>query len=79
MRALLEGIAATDEDRALVRSAGGRPSLNLQGTGKSPLWQIRAPQELDRAMREQAEQVGRNFSEVLRDAAEAYLRGHRAG
>ena len=58
-------------------STGGRPSLAAAGpAGKSPLWQIRAPKELDAAMRARAEAEGRSFSEVLRDAASEYLAAH---
>lgn len=58
-------------------SGGGRPSLAANGpAGKSPLWQIRAPRDLDAALRARAEAEGRSFSEVLRDAATEYLAAH---
>lgn len=58
-------------------SGGGRPSLAAPGpAGTSPLWQIRAPRELDAALRARADAEGRSFSEVLRDAATEYLAAH---
>lgn len=58
-------------------SGGGRPSLAANGpAGKSPLWQIRAPKDLDAALRARADAEGRSFSEVLRDAASEYLATH---
>jgi hypothetical protein len=80
-RALLEEATEDDaEGRALVRrAAGGRPSLDpSEPTGKSPLWQVRAPKSLDRELRDLAIAEGRSFSEVLRDAAVAYLADRRA-
>ena len=57
--------------------AGGHPSLAADGpTGKSPLWQIRAPKDLDVALRARADAVGHSLSEVLRDAASEYLAAH---
>lgn len=62
----------------LERSSGaGRPSLAANGpAGTSPLWQIRAPRDLDAALRARADAEGRSFSEVLRDAATEYLAAH---
>jgi len=64
----------------LVRHATkGRPALDPHApTGKSPLWQVRAPKSLDQAMRDIAKAEGRSFSESLRDAATTYLAQHRA-
>lgn len=79
-RALLEdSLDITDSVTAeLVRgSVGGRPSLAAdRPAGKSPLWQIRAPQALDDALRARADAEGRSISEVLRDAATEYLAAH---
>lgn len=79
-RALLEdALDASDVVTAeMVRgSAGGRPSLAAdRPAGKSPLWQIRAPQALDEALRARADAEGRTLSEVLRDAAAEYLAAH---
>lgn len=60
-----------------VTAVGGRPSLAAgRPAGTSPLWQVRAPRELDAAMRARAADEGRTFSEVLRDAASQYLNAH---
>ena len=79
-RALLE--AVTEDDPAgretLRRAARGRPALDPATSGASPLWQVRAPASLDQALRAQATAEGRTLSEVLRDAATAYLTEHRA-
>lgn len=79
-RALLEdSLDMSDSVTAeLVRSTvGGRPSLAAdRPAGKSPLWQIRAPQALDEALRARADAEGRTISEVLRDAAAEYLAAH---
>jgi hypothetical protein len=78
--AAILGAAAEDAaDVAVIeRARGGRPSLAADAPkGTSPLWQVRAPEGLDAALRAQAEAEGRSFSEVLRDAAREYL-AHRA-
>lgn len=80
-RAMLEdALEIHDEvDAVLIErgSGGGRPSLAAGGpAGKSPLGQIRAPKDLDAALRARAEAEGRSFSEVLRDAATEYLVKH---
>ena len=75
---LLEAAETPAEVEEIERaSMGGRPSLDASGpAGVSPLWQIRAPQALDAAMRARAAAEGRTFSELLRDAASQYLTTH---
>lgn len=69
--------AQGQDDAVLIERGAGRPSLAADGpAGKSPLWQIRAPRDLDEALRARAEAEGRSFSEVLRDAATEYLAKH---
>lgn len=76
---MLEAAAETPADVAAIRSVGGRPSLDPSGqAGKSPLWTVRVPQNLDRAVRELAGSTGQTFSEVIRAAATEYLNSHRA-
>jgi hypothetical protein len=77
-RALLEQFADDPQvAEALARSAPGRPTLDAGGpAGTSPLWQVRAPQSLDNALRERAKVEGRSFSDVLRTAATEYLAAH---
>lgn len=63
-------------ERAIERTAG-RPSLAATSPkGTSPLWQVRAPEHLDAALRARAHAEGRSFSAVLRDAATEYLTRH---
>jgi len=76
--AMLLEAADTDEDRVMIRRTAGRPTLDPQTAGVSPLWQVRAPKGLDEAMRRLAEAQGRSFSAVLRDAAAEYLATHQA-
>ncbi|MDR1189894.1 MAG: ribbon-helix-helix domain-containing protein [Bifidobacteriaceae bacterium] len=81
-RALIEKATGDDPDgRALVRDATrGRPTLDsATPAGSSPLWQVRAPRSLDQALRDRARSEGRSLSEVIRDAATAYLAAHRSG
>jgi hypothetical protein len=78
-RALLETVTEDDPaGRALVRAATrGRPTLGSPAPmGRSPLWQVRAPQALDQALRNRAKAEGRTLSDVIRDAAAAYLSAH---
>lgn len=78
-RALLAQFAGDDPQvaEAIERSAPGRPTLAADGpAGTSPLWQVRAPQSLDNALRERAKAEGRSFSDVLRTAAAEYLAAH---
>lgn len=78
IRALLEDAADTDQEKQQIRDLGGRPGLDPQGKGASPMWNLRAPQALDTELRQQAEREGRKLSEVLRSAARQYLDTHRA-
>lgn len=77
MHALLMDSAADDDQRAMVERAakGGRPRL-YPGEGRSPVWRVRVPQPLDEKLHAAAEAEGRNFSEVLRAAADEYLKNH---
>jgi hypothetical protein len=61
-------------DVKAIENLGGRPSLAADGpAGKSPTWQVRAPRDLDEALRARAAAEGRSISDVLRDAATRYL------
>jgi hypothetical protein len=72
--AMLAEAAETPADIAALERAGGRPSLAAdRPAGESPLWQVRAPQSLDTALRARAQAEGRTLSQVLRDAASEYL------
>lgn len=75
---LLDAAEDPSEVVAVEKAAtSGRPSLSTRGpSGASPLWQIRAPHDLDEALRARAAAEGRTFSEVLRDAASQYLDAH---
>lgn len=76
MRAMLEEVAETDEEKALLASVRrGRPSLDPSakpGT-TSPMWRVRAPEDLNAAARARAEAEGRDLSSLVRDAVQAYL------
>jgi len=73
----LEDAAETTEEKNLVRSLGGRPTLDPTGT-PSAAWRLRVPSSLDEQFRAQAVAEGRTFSEVLRSAAEEYMTTHAA-
>jgi len=77
-RTILLEAADTETEREHIRNLGGRPALDPDADGPSPLWAIRAPQSLDTAMRTLAQKQGRSFSAVLRDAAQDYLAAHQA-
>jgi len=76
--AMLLEAADTEAEREHIRNLGGRPTLDPDADGPSPLWAVRAPQSLDTAMRALAQRQGRSFSTVLRDAAQDYLAAHQA-
>lgn len=76
MHQILMGAAFPEQKEDIERAAkGGRPRLS-PGEGRSPLWRVRVPEPLDKDLHAAAEAEGRNFSEVLRDAAEEYLDHH---
>lgn len=76
MHQMLMGAASPEQKEDIERAAkGGRPRLS-PGEGRSPMWRVRVPQPLDEDLHAAAEAEGRNFSEVLRDAAEEYLDHH---
>ena len=76
LRAMLEEGAETEEEKALLASVRrGRPSLDPSakpGT-TSPMWRVRAPEDLNAAARARAEAEGRDLSALVRDAVQAYL------
>lgn len=76
LRAMLEEGAKTEEEKALLANARrGRPSLDPRarpGT-TSPMWRVRAPEDLNAAARARAEAEGRDLSSLVRDAVKAYL------
>ncbi|WP_105036566.1 ribbon-helix-helix protein, CopG family [Cryobacterium aureum] len=52
----------------------GRPTLSGRaGTGRSPVPQVRLPQDLDALLIERAEAEHRRPSEIVREALAAYL------
>lgn len=76
MHQILMGAAFPEQKEDIERAAkGGRPRLS-PGEGRSPLWRVRVPEPLDKDLHAAAEAEGRNFSDVLRDAAEEYLDHH---
>lgn len=76
IHALLMDAADDDQKDMVERTAkGGRPRL-APGTGRSPVWRVRVPQPLDEKLHAAAEAEGRNFSEVVRAAADEYLKNH---
>lgn len=75
-RDLLAAAAEDPADAAAVARAAGRPALDPTTPGKSPVWQLRAPQDLDARVRALASAQGRSVSAVLRDAASEYLTRH---
>lgn len=73
-RDLLLAAADSPAETAQITNLGGRPSLAADGpVGASPLWQVRAPRDLDKALRDRAAAEGRTLSEVVRAAALQYL------
>ena len=72
-RAMME--AAGVDVEALERSRVGRPSLSpgAKPGATSPMWHLRAPEDLNAAARARAEAEGRDLSSLVRDAVKAYL------
>lgn len=72
-RAMME--AAGVDVEALERSRVGRPSLSpgAKPGSTSPMWHLRAPEDLNAAARARAEAEGRDLSSLVRDAVQAYL------
>ena len=54
----------------------GRPRLSTAGRGPSPVWKVRATENLDAKVTQIADQRGVTKSLVIREAVEAYLRAH---
>jgi hypothetical protein len=76
---LLEATEDSPEQHETVRRAAGRPALGgSSAAGPSPLWSIRVPPDLDRAFRQLADRQGRDLSELVRQAAAAYLAAQAA-
>lgn len=73
--ALLEATGTTSIDDA-TRIAIGRPSLDRQGQGRSPVVRARVPQALKDQVQQLAEAQHRKESDILRDALETYLHTH---
>ena len=74
----LDDADLTDEQRALTRALGGRPSLDpaaRPGT-RSPVRNVRLPQQMSEQLDRVAQAQGRNPSDVIRDALTSYLTTH---
>jgi Ribbon-helix-helix protein, copG family len=75
-RALME--AALGGPEALTRALGGRPHLDpaaRPGT-RSPVRNVRLPQQMSEQLDRLAQAQGRNASDVIRDALTSYLTTH---
>jgi hypothetical protein len=75
-RALME--AALGGPEGLTRALGGRPPLDpaaRPGT-RSPVRNVRLPQQMSEQLDRVAQAQGRNASDVIRDALSSYLTTH---
>lgn len=72
---LLDATGASNLDEA-TQIALGRPRLSAAGRGPSPVWKIRATENLDAEVTQIAGQRGITKSRVIREAVEEYLRAH---
>jgi hypothetical protein len=70
---LLMGATGTSTAEDALRVALGRPRLSSAGRGPSPIWRIRASEEMDARVAEAARQSGLTRSQFVRDAVEDYL------
>ena len=68
---LLAATGAEDLDQG-VELALGRPRVGEE-RGPSPMWRVRAPQDLDDAVRALADQRGQTVSMIVRQAVRDYL------
>lgn len=66
--------ASTLEEAAQI--ALGRPRLSAEGRGASPVWKVRATENLDTEVTQIAGRRGITKSRVIREAVEEYLRAH---
>lgn len=68
---MVDAIIQSDDPaiKEAVRASSGRPGLDANASGPSPLWTIRAPASLDTQMRAIADEEGWKFSDVVRRAA----------
>ena len=72
---LLDATGASDLEEA-TQIALGRPRLSAAGRGPSPVWKVRATENLDAEVTQIAGQRGITKSHVIREAGEEYLRSH---
>lgn len=72
---LLDATSASNIEEA-TQIALGRPRLSAAGHGPSPVWKVRATENLDAEVAQIAEQRGTTKSRVIREAVEEYLRAH---
>jgi len=72
---LLDATGASNVDEA-TQIALGRPRLSAAGHGPSPVWKVRATENLDAEVTQIAGQRGVTKSRVIREAVEEYLRAH---
>ncbi|NLC98190.1 MAG: ribbon-helix-helix protein, CopG family [Actinomycetales bacterium] len=75
-RELLLRATETNDLENAVRLAVGRPPLGANQTPPSKTWRVKAPAELDAALRELAAERGVGLSEIVREATLDYLRAH---
>lgn len=73
--ALLEATGASSLKEA-TRIALGRPRLSDINHGPSPVWKVRATENLDAEVTQIADRRGVTKSLVIREAVEEYLRAH---
>ncbi|CAN5222301.1 hypothetical protein BH09ACT6_BH09ACT6_15820 [soil metagenome] len=72
---LLEATGASSLEEA-TSIALGRPRLSAIGNGPSPVWKVRATENLDAKVTQMAGRRGVTKSRVIREAVEEYLRAH---
>lgn len=77
LRMLQEAADTPAEQEAVKAAAGGRPRLGAADE-YTPTWRVRVPVSLDRALRARAAKEHRPYSELIREAADEYLRAHPA-
>ena len=72
---LLDATGASNLKEA-TQIALGRPRLSAEGHGPSPVWKVRATENLDAEVTQIAGRRGITKSRVIREAVEEYLRAH---
>ena len=72
---LLKATGERDLDSA-VQLAVGRPSLGAEPKSPTKAWKVKAPADLDAAVRQLAAERGIGLSEIVREATLDYVRAH---